>query len=348
MSRGAGPGGEGPPDAVEQVVRQAWGATLGTDTAGPHDDFFAAGGSSLAAVRLVGDIRRALRTDVPLGALFEAPTIDGLARLIRQRSAPSTSYVRLRSAERDTTFVFVHPVGGSVSGYTDVVAALPPGAGCVGLQARGLDPRCEPHPDIPSMAADYLAELSARHRPEDLVLGGYSFGGLVAFEMAHQLGRAGRPPRGVVLLGTYFPQRDVTRAGRIETLSALVGAIYRTPVDPRALDGLDDDAVVGALAAAACGNASLPEQYRHAGLRRLIEVLARNLAMVEAFDVPVIEGQVHLVRPESPEPRDVPTAWRRHARGGAVAHDIGGEHNALMSQPHGSRIARLLAELWPA
>ncbi|QHC31817.1 thioesterase domain-containing protein [Streptomyces sp. HF10] len=263
-------------------------------------------------------------------------------------AARETSYVRLLPGSHTPTYAFVHPVGGSVSGYVDVVAALPAGTECVGVRARGLSPQGEPHHDIPTMATDYLDELLAYHEPEQLVLAGYSFGGLVAFEMARRLRERGRTPAGTVLLGTYVPRHDVPRAERVATFARLVSVIYRVPLERLRLDGLDDAEMVDRAAEVAGRCDTLPAAYRQADLRRLFQVLALNLRMAQEYDVPPYDGLVHLVRPERPDPRDTLHAWRSRCPSGVVTHDIGGEHNELMSADRGVRIAQALAALWPA
>ncbi|MEU6259166.1 alpha/beta fold hydrolase [Streptomyces sp. NPDC047043] len=262
-------------------------------------------------------------------------------------AAPEASYVRLLPGSRTPTYAFVHPVGGSVSGYVDVVSALPAGTECVGMRARGLSPRGEPHRDIPAMAAAYLGELLAHHEPEHLVLAGYSFGGLVAFEMARRLRERGRTPAGAVLLGTYVPRHGVPRAERVAAFARLVSVIYRVPAEGLRLDGLDDTEMVDRAAEVAERCPTLPAAYRQADMRRLFRVLALNLRMAQEYDVPPYDGPVHLVRPERPDPQDTLHAWRSRCPAGVFTHDVGGEHNELMTGDHGVRIARTLAALWP-
>ncbi|MET7608643.1 thioesterase domain-containing protein [Streptomyces avermitilis] len=262
-------------------------------------------------------------------------------------SGAARSYVRLLDGSRRPAFAFVHPVGGSVSGYVDVLADLPSDAECVGLRARGLHPEGKPHRDIPAMAQQYLTELLAHHDPGQLVLGGYSFGGLVAWEMARLLRSRGRPPAGVVLLGTAVPRRNVPRAEHVDTFRQLVSAIYRVPAGQLELDGLDDEEMVRSAARTAERCDTLPVQYRNDDLERLFRVLALNLTMAHRYRVPPYDGTVHLVRPDRPDLQDTRRAWQELCPGGLVTHDIGGPHNSLMSGTYGTRIAEFLAARWP-
>lgn len=256
------------------------------------------------------------------------------------------SYVRMRIGTQRTSFVFVHPVGGSVSGYFNVIAALPSSASCVGLRARGLDPHGQPDHDIPGMATGYLSELLDRHEAEHLVVCGYSFGGLVAFEMAHQLECRGRPPAGVVLLDTSLPRRDVSGAERVASFRQLISVIYRVPVERLPRDDLDDDDLVSKAVQAALRYDGLPAEHRKADLRKLFTVLLLNLRMAEQYAIPRYYGRVHLVRPETAPPHASIEDWSWHCPAGIAAHDVGGEHNSLMSGDHGRRIAGVLGKLW--
>ncbi len=74
-----------PRTPVEELLAGVWAEVLGVERIGIHDDFFELGGHSLLATRVVSRVRAALDAEVPLAALFETPTVAGLARLIEER-----------------------------------------------------------------------------------------------------------------------------------------------------------------------------------------------------------------------------------------------------------------------
>jgi amino acid adenylation domain-containing protein len=89
---------EQPQGVVEQAVAALAREVLGLETLGRHDDFFALGAHSLAAMRLLARLRARFATDLPLRAVFETPTIAGLARLLPQTAAPGLPAAPLKAA----------------------------------------------------------------------------------------------------------------------------------------------------------------------------------------------------------------------------------------------------------
>jgi thioesterase domain-containing protein len=189
-----------------------WEELLGAGPVGGKDDFFDLGGDSMAAVELTDRLERRYGVALPLDALLPALTVERLARLLAETTERAASpLVPIHPANPEgslSPFFCVHPSGGSVLCYLDLARRLGSDRPFYGLQ--GPDPRGdrEPLARIEDMAAEYLAAVLALRasRPEGrLLLGGYSFGGYVAFEMARQLVARGEEPPKVVLLDTRAP-----------------------------------------------------------------------------------------------------------------------------------------------
>ena len=89
-----------PESALEKAIASAWGAVLGVERVGRDDDFFALGGSSLAAMRVVARLAEALPVRLTIGALFGARTVAALASLVEQRTAAPTVAVTPRITPR--------------------------------------------------------------------------------------------------------------------------------------------------------------------------------------------------------------------------------------------------------
>jgi len=208
---------------VERTLTGFWQDLLGVGQVGVMDDFFALGGHSLIAVRLFAMVRKAYRVDFPISVLFEAPTIAACAALIEERIGPQaetraevatpkrrfTHLVAMHEREGGpkTPFFLVAGMFGNVLNLRHLAQLIGGERPFYGLQARGLYGDAPPHATIPEAAADYIAELRQVQPNGPYLLGGFSGGGLTAWEMAIQLEKAGEEVALLVLLDTPLPLR---------------------------------------------------------------------------------------------------------------------------------------------
>jgi len=211
------------PDGIEAVLAGFWRELLGVRRVGLRDSFFDLGGHSLIAVRLFSRIQRAFQVEFPISILFEAPTIERCAEAIRRARPKPTGDAGpgpLVPAPRPAYLVPMHPGGGGdgppfflVAGMFGNVLNLRHLAQLLGderrfygLQARGLHGLEAPHETFEEMARAYLLELRAVQPSGPYLLGGFSGGGITAFEMARQLLAVGEEVALLVLLDTTPPR----------------------------------------------------------------------------------------------------------------------------------------------
>ncbi|MCP4657549.1 MAG: alpha/beta fold hydrolase, partial [bacterium] len=209
-----------PRDGLEIALVGIWEELLDVRPIGVRDNFFELGGHSLAAVRLLAVIVERLGRELPLTALFRAATIEGLAgRLRQQTSAPASCLVPLQLGVRGKRppLFCVHPAGGNVFAFLPLARELGPEQPFYALQSRGLEDDAEPFAEVGEMAAHYLEEVRAVDPEGPYHLAGWSFGGLVAFEMARQLEQAGCKVARVVLLDTGAPAAGAPTAASGES-----------------------------------------------------------------------------------------------------------------------------------
>ncbi len=192
-------------DELEVRLINIWQEVLGIYPIGIRDNFFELGGHSLIAVRLFSAIQQAFGKQLPLAVLFQSPTIEQLAELLRQQGwEPAwNSLVPLRPNGTAAPFFCVHAVGGNVLEYNNLVQHFDSDHPFYGLQAVGLDGQTPPLTSIEEMAAHYLHEIRQLQPHGPYYLGGRSFGGSVAFEMARQLQAQGEAVALLAMLDTY-------------------------------------------------------------------------------------------------------------------------------------------------
>lgn len=217
-----------PRNDIERTLAGFWQDLLGVAQVGVEDDFFALGGHSLIAVRLFAMVRKAYRVDFPISVLFEAPTIAACARLVEAQVGPSadraaapprrfTHLVAMHDREggAGTPFFLVAGMFGNVLNLRHLAQLMGGDRPFWGLQARGLYGDAEPHRTIPAAAADCIAELRQVQPRGPYLIGGFSGGGLTAWEIARQLEDAGEEVALLALLDTPLPRRPVlTRPDR--------------------------------------------------------------------------------------------------------------------------------------
>jgi len=175
----------GPTDELERMLLDVWRDLLGISNIDIHDDFFELGGHSLLAAMLAAEIQKKTGRIVPLATLFRAPTIASLADLLRWNDEPEFSHlVALRANGSGRPLYIVHGMFGNVMQLRELAERLDTDRPIYGVQARGADLRLQPHTTTADMAAAYASAIREVQPSGPYALAGYSFGGLIAYEMA--------------------------------------------------------------------------------------------------------------------------------------------------------------------
>lgn len=170
-------------------------------------DFWRMGVTSLELIQLAMRLERRLERPVPISLLLEHRSVAALARAIKDGQSwkavvPMTGMGTCAAAD---PFVCVHPVAGDISVFLDLARAMPARIPFWAIQAPGLEEGQEPLDSVEALADFNLAALAEMGLPRPRWLAGYSFGGIVAFEMARRLAARGTPPERVVIIDTPAP-----------------------------------------------------------------------------------------------------------------------------------------------
>jgi acyl transferase domain-containing protein/thioesterase domain-containing protein len=349
-----------PWNAVEQTIADLWQSLLGQAEIGRDDDFFALGGDSLLAVQFMARLRAVTAVALPLHSLFTTPTVAGLAQLVQEHQEASTA-VDTREPPLPTILVPIHPAGppgaprpaffcvhpdtGIVYCYTELARQLGSAQPFYGLQAPALVGAAEESTSIEALAARYVAAIRAAQPGGPYHLGGWSFGGLVAFEMARQLQAQGAEVGLLALLDTRttlpFPREASERwTAWIEEEAAHIRAELQPSVPAstqasvsRLLPGVDPPPA-----------------------ERLITAFKINMQAMRCYVLQAYPGRVTLLRaietrgaaggsgPADPE--EVDLGWGGFAATVAV-HRVPGNHQTMVRQPHVQALAACLGACLP-
>jgi amino acid adenylation domain-containing protein len=203
-----------PRDTIELQLIQVWEELLNTQPVRIDDDFFELGGDSLIAVQLIARIRQLFHRDLPLATLFQSSTILRLAHVLRQdlRDEPLSPLVAIQPQGSLPPLFCIHAIGGEVLSYYELAQCLGLDQPLYGLQAPAPAEIGDEPISLGETAARYIEAIReiSPHGPYHLA--GYSYGGVVAFEMAQQLRPEGEEVAFLALLDGFSPL--VARRGR--------------------------------------------------------------------------------------------------------------------------------------
>ncbi len=191
-----------PATAVERQLAEIWQRLLSLPQVSVRDDFFEIGGQSLLAARLIGEIEKACGVRLDLSILVGERTIEQLARRIASRDqSPATNMFPLQPLGTRRPLFCIHGGGGHLLHYQDFASTVSKDQPVFGISAPELDGGKDA-PGVEQLATLYIAQMRAVQPRGPYNICGYSFGGIVAFEMAAQLSDAGETTEMLVILDT--------------------------------------------------------------------------------------------------------------------------------------------------
>ena len=200
-------------EGVTAAIATIWQELLGVDAVGPDDDFFALGGHSLIALRLVARLEKMFKKKLRLATLFEARTVRKLAAVVegRQVLTKFVSLVEIQPKGTRPPFFCVHAVGGEALNFAPLAALCAPDQPFIAFRAQGHDGQAEPLATIEVQAEFYIREMTTYQPEGPYYIGGLSHGGRVACEMALQLEAAGKEVGFLGIIDTW-PQEVMPRS----------------------------------------------------------------------------------------------------------------------------------------
>ena len=242
-------------------------------------------------------------------------------------------------------FFCIHAIGGSVFSYAELARALGPEQAFYGVQSPGLEGG-RLFDGIPAMAAEYAAAVESAAPNGPVLLGGWSFGGVVAFEMGRQLRARGREVPLVALLDSYAPTGADLLAGRSD--AELLRPLLR---DQAGLQGRDaqwldempvagEEAVIRMLERAREAGV-LRADVRSGSVERLLGVYKANLRALSSYRPQPYGGRVVLFRSEGAAAgRDA--GWEGLSGEPSETQSVSGDHYSMLSSPHVVHLAQRL------
>ncbi len=311
-----------------------------------HDDFFELGGHSLLVLDLMSQIKLALGKTVPLAAIFQAPTISGLSGLIdaEAQQAEWSPLVNIQPKGSQTPVFCIHPVGGQVLCYNALAKVLGDNQPVYGVRASGMEADQPIIKDLTKMATYYLEAIKAIHKQGSYRLVGYSFGGLVAYELASQLESQGETIEWVALLDTAHPELTKDNAAKTDDAELLVSLFPTIGYTADRLRGFSLSEQLKQVFDKAKQTGLVPRAMDDVSAERYFNVCRSNLLM--DFQPKNIRSPIRLIRAQEGSQRisiDDFLGWQQLNGLNMTLHWVTGQHENMMEQPNIKQIARLLS-----
>ncbi len=331
----------GSEDSLETWMASVFAEVLGVEQSAVRmsADFAEQGGDSLSAMILTTHLAKA-GVDLQPGEL----AVDSSPRLLAQRIRDGYGKSRiswepilqLRAGEPGATpLVLIHATPGDVLGYANLATELPPELPCLGIVSKGLHLPGEAHQSIEEMAAAYIEALRTRLEGHPWILGGWCYGGIVAYEMARQLVAAGEPePLLILIEASPQPPADPSQAKRLKL--AKISGLLEMPWKGK----------VSFIKQRLARNKTeaTPEEPADDGFSRSV-IYQTNMDAIESYRPRSYQGELHVLL--SVEEDSIPIkhgGW--HVLGArCVTYRITGGHHLALRPPHVTALAATLTRL---
>ncbi|MBW4569859.1 MAG: amino acid adenylation domain-containing protein [Tolypothrix carrinoi HA7290-LM1] len=358
-----------PRNSTELTLAKIWAEVLQLERVGIYDNFFDLGGNSLLTVRLLEQIHKQFERELPLSTIFLNPTIESLANSLcpETNSLSWSPLVAIQPAGSNPPFFCVHPIFGVVFPYYELAHHLGTNQPFYGLQPIGLDGET-PLTHIEEMAAHYIEALRKVQPKGPYYLGGWSFGGLVAFEMAQQLQKSGDEVALLAILDTLAPIKsnipdfgnglkflfttvaryiwsfffDYLRLITAPSKNKIKSLIFRLPNFHKFIQWLETNLFSHIILKEAAIVNSMPEEFRlrilnELTIRPMLRVFYANNQAVLNYVPQVYPKRINLFRTKVQSniaEEDLSMGWNQLAVEKTEIHTIPGNHLTMLRKPH--------------
>jgi amino acid adenylation domain-containing protein len=304
-----------PRNAEEAALAELWAKALGVPDIGIHDDFFDLGGHSIMGIQLLTHIEQRFDKALPLKALFEAPTIAQFAELLRTDSA-SQAWKNLSLVQPGGDGIPLFIVHGDEASHF-----IPKHLGAqrpfYAFFHQGEDGKEIRYTSVESIARHFISELKQARPHGPYLLCGYSFGGIVAYEMAQQLTAMGDEVPYLAVLDTYSP--------------ALHGKAIAS--DMKFYDPLKKSLMRGLVSRFLRNGGTVPTRLRNFHIIDTYDRAAMN------YTPRPYKGKLTVFKAEhSWGPNEM--GWESLAKGGMEVRIVPGDHYTVIEEPNVGQLAK--------
>ncbi|MDR6760026.1 amino acid adenylation domain-containing protein [Flavobacterium sp. 2755] len=339
----------------ESIVAAIWKESLGLENIDIFSDFFEMGGHSIKGVKVMIEIEKYTGKRIPLSALFKYSTVEKFAKLLNTGTEIySDCLVPISPSGNKVPLFIIHGAGLNVLNFINLSKHFDedqPIYAIQGIKPKGFDGWYE---SIEAMAAHYIDAIIKVNPKGPYALAGFSFGGIVAFEMTRQLKEQGRKVSLTALLDSYVDSSYYYGSYRRKQL------VRYFDITHRRLDFLKEMLLSWKAFKMRINGKKEYILKRHFGkkdemteqealaLKEFIEADSMVKKIVDRYHLKPQNFEVDLFRSKDDiNYRLDPThlGWKKAALGGVTIHNISGNHLDIVAPPNDIFLARLLQDI---
>jgi thioesterase domain-containing protein/acyl carrier protein len=358
-----------PRSPLEQQLANIWADVLGVRQVGVNDNFFDLGGHSLLALRVVCRLRDAIGADIPLRVLAEKPTVAEIASALEAEAdkqgelQKETPLVVINGNGSKLPIFAVHPIGGTTFCYRELARHMGSDQPFYGLQAAGLDSPNLERKRIEEMASEYIEAIKSVRAEGPYLLMGWSYGGVVAFEMGQQLIRQGEKLVLTVVLDAPVPgemgEAFSKDEGVVATLLARELARQKgVEINLKVEDviGKQGDEQLRIVAEELSRSNVAPKDVGVEHIKRVLAGYEKRAAALMQYEAKVYAGELGVIRAKHKDEemmkmlgqaqlnlvKDETYGWKKVCEKEVYSQEVGGHHETMLLEPQVRELAQKL------
>ncbi|MFH7025972.1 MAG: amino acid adenylation domain-containing protein [Heteroscytonema crispum UTEX LB 1556] len=348
-----------PRNNLEKQLAEIWSEILNISEISVKDNFFEIGGNSLSAVYLMSAIAEKFNRELPLAILFANSTIEELAEILQNSNQvfANSPLVPIQPKGKKQPFFCIHPAGGHVLCYFNLSRYLGNDQPFYGLQAQGFYGDEEPLTTVEEMASLYVKTIRTFKPEGPYQIGGWSFGGVVAYEVAQQLQRQGQEVSLLAILDSYVPilldkAKPIDNTYLVGVLSRVFGGMFGQDnlVSPQEIEHLTIEEKLDYIIDKARQAKIFPPGVERQNNRRILDVLVGTLKATYSYQRQPYPGKVTIFRAQekhimAPDPTMVwVELFSVLAANDIEIYKVPGHHYSFVLEPHVKVLAERLSD----
>ncbi|RAM48768.1 MAG: non-ribosomal peptide synthetase [Hapalosiphonaceae cyanobacterium JJU2] len=342
---------------LERKIAQIWSEILQISAIDIRDNFFEIGGNSLLALHLMNAIEQKFGRELALSTLLTNNSIEKLAEILQNPTDifPNSPIVAIQPKGTKRPFFCIHPAGGHVLCYFSLAHYLGTDQPFYGLQAQGFYGEEEPLTTVVEMARLYAQAIQTIQPTGPYQIGGWSFGGVVAYETAQQLHQQGKEVSLLAILDSYVPilldkNKKIDDVYLVGVLSRVFGGMFGQDnlISLAEIENLSVEESLNYIIEKARQAKIFPPGVERHNNRRILDVLVGTLKATYSYERRPYPGKVTIFRARekhimAPDPTLVwVELFSVLAAEEIEIHNVPGNHYSFVLEPHVQVLAESL------